>query len=174
MSQIVVALIPVMGAIVLFASWVVQQTLLERANSRLQQIYAAENSFQTYQSNNALFNAVAKLSGDGHDAQDYIRTVQIYNYELGLRPMEALLTVSDRQGIPGAVNAYSGTPSLDEKMAIVQERLTKIQEAVGRQKERIAAAKASLNRLFFALYAFGSIVVLAGSVLTIMRGSGQS
>ena len=59
-------------------------------------------------------------------------------------------------------------------MAIVQERLRKIQEAMVRQQERIAAAKASLHRLFFALYVRGSIAVLAGSVLTIMRGSGHS
>ena len=125
MSRIVVALIPVIGAVILFASWVVQQTLLEGANSRLQQIYVAENSFQTYQSNNALFNAISKLSGGGGDVQNYIRTVQIYNYQLGLRGMEALLSAPERAGIPGAVNAYSGTPSLDQKMAIVQERLTK-------------------------------------------------
>jgi len=169
LTKAIFALIPVIGAVILFAAWVVQQTLLERANSSLQQIYAAENTFQTYQSNNALFNAIARLPDAGAGTQDYIRTVQIYNYELGLRDMEALLGDSERQGIPGSVNAYSGMPPLDQKMEIVQERLTKIQGAVANQKERIAVRKASLNRKFFVLYALGSIVVLVGSVLNVVR-----
>lgn len=170
MSQIIIPLIPVVGAVVLFASWVVQQTLLEDANSRLQEIYAAESSFQTYQSNNAVFNAITKLSGDQSDTHDYIRTVQVYNYELGLRPMEALLDPWERGAIPGAVNAYSGVPPIDDKLTIVQERLTKIQGAIAAQKERIAARKTSLNRLFFTLYALGSIAILLGSVFNAIRG----
>lgn len=171
LKKAIFALIPVIGAVILFAAWIMQQTLLERANSSLQQIYAAENVFQTYQSNNALFNAIAKLPDAGAETQDYIRIVQIYNYELGLRDMEALLSGSERRDIPGSVNAYSGVPPLDQKMKIVQERLTKIQGAIARQKERIAERKASLSRVFFVLYALGSIVVLLGSVLNVVRTS---
>lgn len=168
-TKAITALIPVIGAVVLFAAWVVQQTLLERANSSLQQIYAAENVFQTYQSNNALFNAIARLPDAGAGTQDYIRTVQIYNYELGLRDMEALLDRSERRDIPGRVDAYGGVPPLDQKMEIVQERLSKIQGAIARQKEKIAGRKAYLGRVFFVLYALGSIAVLLGSVLNVVR-----
>jgi hypothetical protein len=142
------ALIPVIGAIVLFGAWIVQQTMLEGANSSLQQIYAAQGVFQTYRSNNALFNAIARLPNLSADTQDYIRAVQIYNYELGLRDMEALLGSSERRDIPGSVNAYSGVPPPDQKMKIVQERLTKIQDAIARKKERIAERKAFLTAYF--------------------------
>jgi hypothetical protein len=169
LKNTIFALIPVTGAVILFGAWIVQQTMLERANSSLQQMYAAQSVFQTYQSNNALFNAIAKLPDLGAETQDYIRAVQIYNYELGLRDMEALLGASERGDIPASVNAYSGVPPLDQKMKIVQERLSKIQGAIASKKERIAERKVSLSRVFFALYAFGSIMVLLGSVLNVVR-----
>lgn len=170
-ARIVIALIPVTGAIILFASWVLQQTRLEHANSTLLRIFSAENTFQTYQSNNALFNAITRLCDNDNSLQEYVRTVQLYNYELGLRDLEALLPGSERAGIPDAVNAYGGEPTPEQKMSIVQERLEKIQAAIASEKKRIEEGKAYLNRLFFGLYALGSVMVLAGSVLNAIRNA---
>lgn len=169
-AKVLIAIIPVAGAIILFLSWVFQQTLLDQANGDLQQLQSAEDTFQTYQSNNALFNALAKASGDQQDTADYIRTVQIYNYELGLREMEGLLDDGDRRDIPRPVNAYDGSPPLAEKMDIVQDRLTRIQGGIASKKARIQEQKARYARIFFGTYALGSLMVLVGSVLTVLRG----
>ena len=55
---IIIKIIPLFGSVILFLAWVFQQTLLGNANSELQRIYSAQSVFQTYQSNNALFNAI--------------------------------------------------------------------------------------------------------------------
>ncbi len=53
---------PVLGALVLFASWVLQQSLLQRTTTQLQQLSHAEGVYQTYQSHNAVFNAIYELA----------------------------------------------------------------------------------------------------------------
>src|SRR5262249_13770868 len=77
------------GAVLLLASWAFQQTLLDQANGEMQAIANAEGVYQTYQSNNALFNAGNEVLVGNAAAAQQVRRVQVYNYELGLRPVEA-------------------------------------------------------------------------------------
>jgi hypothetical protein len=102
------SLISVSGAVLLFASWAFQQTLLDQVNGEMQAISNAQSVYQTYQSNNALFNAVGETLGGDARAQQRVRQFQIYSYELGLRPMESLLDPEQRQDLPDPVNVYSG------------------------------------------------------------------
>jgi hypothetical protein len=93
--------VTVLGSLILFLSWVFQQTLLEEANSTLQQIHTAETVYQTYQANNAMFNAILQTTDD-EASIDQIRRFQVYNYELGLREMELLLDNEAKRSIPRA------------------------------------------------------------------------
>ena len=76
----IIKLIPVLSALILFLSWVFQQTMLEEANSKLQRIYNAISVHQTYQSNNALFNALTETNKNDPEAVEKIRKFQLYNY----------------------------------------------------------------------------------------------
>ena len=78
--------------------------MLGDANSELQRIYNAQSVFQTYQSNNALFNAILETVKNSTGSVERIRRVQIYNYELRLRELEALLDKEARTDIPRGPN----------------------------------------------------------------------
>jgi hypothetical protein len=145
---------------------VFQQTCIDDANSTLQKIYNAETVFQTYQSNNAMFNAIIELVDD-EKSVERIRRVQIYNYELGLRDMEALIDDEAREDIPKPFNAFSGSPGVDVGIKIAQERLQSIQGKLASQKESIIQKKSALNKVFLFLYAVGSMAVVLGSILNV-------
>ena len=178
LRKVIIKLLPILGSIVLFLSWVFQQTLLGEANSALQQISNAQGVFQTYQSNNAVFNAIAETAKNNSQSVDTIRRVQMYNYELGLRELEAVLDAEARTGIPRAINPYSGSPDTSTMMRIVQERIDTIQEKVAEKRKQIGERKVALNGIFLVLYAIGSLTVLTGSVLNVVvsprSGDGQS
>lgn len=166
-AKSLVKLVPVLGSIVLFLSWVFQQTMLEDANSTLEQIYNAQDVFQTYQSNNAVFNAIIATTTNEASIEQ-IRRSQIYNYELGLRDMELLLDKADRVDIPAPPNAFSGSPGPDEMIQTTQERLEKIQGKLAHKKTEITEHKSTLNKTFYVLYGIGSVTVLMGSLLNVL------
>src|SRR4029453_1071218 len=93
-------MLPILGSLVLFLSWVFSQSLLGDANSALQKIFTAQSVFQTYQSNNALFNGLIATVRGEDDAIDRIRRTQVYNYELGLRDLEHLLDEAEKAELP--------------------------------------------------------------------------
>jgi peptidoglycan hydrolase CwlO-like protein len=171
-AKLIVNVIPVLGSLILFLSWVFQQTLLEDANSTLQKIYNARTVYQTYQSNNAMFNAIIEtVENDRESVEEKIRKFQIYNYELGLRDMEALLNDEARADIPEAPHAYSTTQSADVMLNTTQDRLTKIQVRLAAKENEIVSRKSTLNKMFLGLYAVGSTAVLVGSVLSVLVSS---
>jgi len=169
--QVVIKLLPVLGSIILFLSWVFQQSLLGEANSTLQQISNAQGVFQTYQSNNAIINAIVETVKTDSQAVDTIRRVQVYNYELGLRELEAVLDAEARTGIPSAPNPFSGSPDAGTLMRIVQERINAIQGKVTEKREEIGERKAALNGVFLVLYAVGSLTVLTSSALNAVKSA---
>jgi hypothetical protein len=179
-AKALIAMVPIAGALILFLSWVIQQTLLEQARDDLGQLSAANTTFQTYQSNNALFNAIIESTsknrsdsdpqpGGQASVEDHIRAVQIYNYELGLQSMEGLLDDADRRDIPAPVDAYGSTMPFAKKLEIVQDRLEKIQGGILKKTARIKERQASYTLMFSGAYALGSLLVLAGSVLTALE-----
>jgi hypothetical protein len=173
--RVLISSIAVLGSLILFLSWVFQQTLLEDANSTLQDINAAESVYQTYQSNNALFNAILETTSTSEHVDETVRRYQIYDYELGLRDMEALLSKEARKDIPNASpsDAYDYSRDYDSLQAVTQERLGKIQEALLKKENEIVQRKQALNRTCLLIYAVGSLTVLVGSALS-LRASSES
>jgi hypothetical protein len=164
-KSIMIKVIPIFGSVILFLAWVFQQTLLGDANSELQRIYSAHSAFQTYQSNNALFNAIQETVKNSTGSEEQVRRVALYNYELGLRELEGLLDKEARTDIPSAPNPYSGAPDIGTMMDITQDRLEKIQGKLAAKRDKIAHRKATLNAMFLMLYAVGSGTILIGSIL---------
>ena len=72
-------LLPVVGAVILFFSWVFQQSVVEGANQRLNDIASAEDMYRIYQSHNAVFNAVIATQTNAETISK-IRGLQIYEY----------------------------------------------------------------------------------------------
>jgi DNA-binding transcriptional MerR regulator len=173
MTKALIRIVPILGSLILFLSWVFQQTLLEEANSTLQRIQAAQTVYQTYQANNAMFNAIMETTDD-KEAIKQIRRLQMYNYELGLRDMEMLLDDRAKRNIPKAVDAYGTSRSVEDMMAVLQVRLEKIQEKLATKEEKVVRRKSALNRVFLAVYAVGSATLLVGSVLSVRSSSESS
>jgi peptidoglycan hydrolase CwlO-like protein len=172
MTKALIRIVPILGSLILFLSWVFQQTSLEETNSTLQRIQAAQTVYQTYQANNAVFNAIIETTND-EESIEQIRRFQMYNYELGLRDMEMLLDDKAKKNIPKAPSAYDDTQSVEDMMTVVQERLTTIQEKLATKEEKIVRRQSALNRMFLAVYAVGSATLLVGSVLS-LRISAES
>jgi hypothetical protein len=163
-GKILAKVIPIIGSLILFSSWVFQRTYLDEANSALQKIYNAESVFQAYQSNNAMFNAVIEMVDDEAVAER-IRRLQIRNYEYGLRDMEALIDDEIRAGIPEPFDALGGSSDIETGISITQERLKSIQGELASQKESITQQKSELNKIFLSLYVVGTLTVLSGGIL---------
>jgi hypothetical protein len=177
-KQVFIKIIPVLGSIILFLCWAFQQTLLGKVNSTSQRISDAQSVFQTYQSNNALFNAIVETVKSDSESIDQIRRAQISNYEHGLRVLETLLNDEAKATIPSPPNPFSGISDAETMMRITQERINTIQGKLTKMREEIAGRKAALNTTFLLLYAVGSLIVLTGSALGAVQsakaGEGQT
>jgi len=90
-------LLPVLGTVGLLGLWLFQQTGIEHRASELRKVTAARSVYQTYQSHNAVFNAVGEVAPLAA-AKDRLRVYQIYNYELALRAIEDALPGERRAG----------------------------------------------------------------------------
>jgi hypothetical protein len=78
-------LLSVVGAIILFFSWIFQQSIVEKTNRKLANLTAAEDLYIIYQSNNAVFNSIIATEEKNEEVTRNIRRFQTYNYLLGLR-----------------------------------------------------------------------------------------
>jgi hypothetical protein len=169
-----IKIVPVFGSIILFLSWIFQQSMLEDANSAVQKIYTAQSVFQAYESNNALFNAIVESVKNDSESVEKIRRSQIYNYELGLRELEALLDNEARVDIPAPPNPFSGTTDVDTMRQITQERIDTIQGKLTAQRDKVTNRKLALSTVFLILYAIGSVTILTGSTLSAIMSSKSS
>jgi hypothetical protein len=172
--QVFIKIMPVLGSIIIFLSWVFQQTFLDKADSTLQQISNARSVFQTYQSNNALFNALIQTVENNRESVDSIRRSQIYNYELGLEELEALLDDEAKATIPPPATPFSCTSDCETELRITQERTNKIQSELLQKRGEMNGRKTMLNIMFLLLYAVGSVSVLIGSVLGAVQSTRAS
>lgn len=80
-------ILPVLGTVGLLGLWLFQLIGIETRNSDLRKLATARAVYQTYQSNNALFNAITESSEKDKKKTKQIRRFQIYNYELGLKAL---------------------------------------------------------------------------------------
>lgn len=157
--------LPVLGTLGLLGLWTFQQTGIEKRTSELRKFSAARAVYQTYQSNNALFNALIETVGKNEKAVEQIRTFQTYNYELGLQQVELALPASDRKGIPAAKSAYDGTVDTESKLQRTQVRLEKLQERLDKREASISAEAAAEKRLYLWLYIGISVLAVIGAVI---------
>src|SRR5262245_46543107 len=84
-------ILPVLGTVGLLGLWLYQQTGMDARASELRRMSAAWAVYQTYQSNNALFNAINEIVKQNPEDANRVRAMQVYNYELGLYSIEAAL-----------------------------------------------------------------------------------
>jgi hypothetical protein len=164
-KEIIIKLVPVLGSLILFSSWVFQQTWLGEANSKVQRLDNAQSIFQTYQVNNALFNAIVETTKNNNKSVEEVRRFQLINYERGLRALETLLVNQEKANIPKPPKLFDGGQKIGEMMSRTQERVDKIQEKLEERKKEINNSKSAVNATFLTLYTIGSLTVLMGSVL---------
>ncbi|HEY2356851.1 MAG TPA: hypothetical protein VGH86_05335 [Phenylobacterium sp.] len=156
-------LLPVFGTVGLLGLWLFQQTGIEHRAGELRQIATARAVFQTYQSTNAIFNAIGEAA-QRPALQDSIRVSQIYNYELGLRAIEDVLPAARRGGIPPAGSAFDGIPT-GVKMERTQKRLELLQGRLSEYEQSLRAAAEADAKLYLVLYLAISAASIAGAVL---------
>ena len=97
--------------------------------------------------------------------------MQISNYDQGLRELESLLTEEEKADLPPQPNPFSGTPDTETMMSILQTRINTIQGRLEDRKAAIAERKSTYNKVFLALYALGTLTLLAGSTLNALASS---
>ncbi|HEY6871562.1 MAG TPA: hypothetical protein VI298_02420 [Geobacteraceae bacterium] len=160
--------LPVFGTVGLLGLWLFQQVGIEERASELRKVAAARAVYQTYQSHNAVFNAVNEaLVNEAASAR--LRTYQVYNYELGLAALEQTLPTEWKRDIPPALGAYDGTSTYSQKMERTQKRLEALQVNLGKYEQMVRQESARDTRLYLALYITISALSLLGAVLKVIE-----
>lgn len=142
-------LVSVFGGVVLFSSWVFQQTALDQTNAELKKIDAAEELYRTYQSNNAIFNAIIEQNKNN---EANIRRFQTYNYGLGLAKLSEVAGQTPLIGY-------------DIPLSDMQRHLETVQKLVAEKRKALTEKAGRLHLLFLVAYGFGSFLALLGSIL---------
>lgn len=157
----------VLGPIGVLGLWLYQQTAVEERANELRRLSGAKAVFQTYQSNNALFNAINEVVGKDAAETARIRSFQIYNYELGLAAIEGVLSPEDKGGIPPRVDAY-GDGDVAAKMQQIQTRLSALQTALERRQAAIGQEAAATRKTYFAMYILLALLSIGGAMLKVI------
>jgi hypothetical protein len=108
--------LPILGTLGLLGLWLYQQVDVEARSDELRNLSAAYSVYQTYQSNNAVFNAIIEVAGKNPQKTAKIRRFQMYNYEEGLAGIEAALPAKLKARVPAPVDAYDETEDAQAKM----------------------------------------------------------
>ena len=161
-SKALLDLVSIVGAVTLFGAWAFQQTLLNDANGRQQGVSSAELRFETYQSHNALFNALVAMAPA--NAQQDIRRFQVVNYEMALSHLETPLSPQERAGLPAAPQPYGGDWNFATAMPQMQKRIEAVQTTLQKRKQEVAESSATATRIFLVWYGLGSLLILAVSI----------
>jgi hypothetical protein len=165
--KVIGEILPVLGTIGLLGLWFYQQVGVERRAGELRTLESARSIYQTYQSNNALFNAINETLSGKPQLSENMRRFQIYNYELGLRAIEDVLTADEKKGIPAAPDAYSGQP-FAEKMEVTQKRLEELQSRRDAKEKRVHDAATAAKNNYLLLYLALSLLSIGGAICKLM------
>lgn len=157
-------LLTVIGPVGVLGLWLFQQTELERNASELRKIAAARAVYQTYQSNNGLFNGLHEILRNDSEGAERTRSFQIYNYELGLAALEDALTEADRRGIPPRVDAYSGD-GFQTKLPLIQNRLDALQAKLSEREQSVRNAANTAQAWYFRFFVALSLLSIVGAVM---------
>ena len=157
-------LFPVLGTIGLLGLWLYQQTGIESRSNEMRRLSGARGVYQTYQSHNAVFNAINEVLGDNQKASRQLRVFQTYNYELGLGAIEESLPEADREGIPAAPNAYDTAQQVETKMAATQKRLEHLQTKLADREQIVRQASEAAKKRYLWAYVLLSAVSIVGAV----------
>ena len=155
--------LPVLSTVGLLGLWLYQQTEIDRRSRELDKLSAARSVFQTYQSNNALFNAIHEVIGNDASKEANLRSLQMYNYDLGLQAIESALPDSARKGIPPAPDAYSGVFTTQQKMNMIQTRLVVLQRKLDDCQRDIARSAEDAQRSYLWWYVALSMLAVLGA-----------
>jgi hypothetical protein len=125
-------------------------------------VSSAELRFETYQSHNALFNALVAMAPT--NAQPEIRRFQVINYEMALAHLEKPLSAEEQAHLPPAVRPYDGDWKFSTAMPQMQKRIEAVQTTLQKRKTEVAESSATANRIFLIWYGLGSLLILAVSI----------
>jgi hypothetical protein len=156
------------GSAVLLFAWSVQQLKYEAWNGRLAELNTALAVYQTYQSNNALFNVLSKITPKSE--QGSLRQLQVQNYQYGLNALDATVAVDRRPELDAevAVNEKRQPNILNKiypEFAYTQARLEVLQQSFYSERADIAVQKSLWRTMFTNLYLLGSLLVLSAAVV---------
>ena len=157
-------LLTVIGPVGVLGLWLFQQTELERNASELRKIAAARAVYQTYQSNNGLFNGLHEILRNDSEGSERTRSFQIYNYELGLAALEDALAEADRRGIPPRVDAYSGD-GFQTKLPLIQNRLEALQAKLSEREQSVRNAANTAQACYFRFFVALSLLSIVGALM---------
>jgi len=157
-------LLTVIGPVGVLGLWLYQQTELERNAGELRKIAAARAVYQTYQSNNGLFNGLHEILRKDKEGSERTRSFQIYSYELGLAALENALPEADRQGIPPRVDAYSGD-SFEAKQPQLQSRLEALQRKLDEREQNVRKIANTQQQWYFWIFVALSLLSILGAVI---------
>jgi hypothetical protein len=162
-------LLPVLGTIGLLGLWLYQQTGIEQRANELRNVVSARSVYQTYQSNNALFNAVNEAVGKKEAASHRLRTFQLYNYELGLHAIEGVLPETEKADIPAAPYAYDSSQDIENKMTETQKRLEILQVKLDKREEELRAEADAARRRYMLWYIALSLISVFGAICKVIE-----
>lgn len=154
--------LPVLGTVGLLGLWLFQQTGIERRSSEVQRLTAARSVFQTYQSNNALFNAIETRSEKDAAADGKLRANQLYSYERGLAAIEDALPQADRADVPPPTDPFGGDAAAN--MEQVQKRIDILQGKLDSREATVRESAVSAKETYFILYIVISLAALVGAI----------
>jgi hypothetical protein len=157
-------LLTVIGPIGVLGLWLYQQTELERNAGELRKIAAARAVYQTYQSNNGLFNGLHEVLRHDREGAERTRNFQIYSYELGLAALEDALPEADRKGIPPRVDAYSGD-SFEARQPRLQSRLEALQGKLAEREQNVRNIANVQQQWYFWIFVVLSLLSILGAVI---------
>ena len=163
MFTILGELLTVVAPIGVLGLWLYQQIEVEQNASELRRIASARSVYQTYQSNNALFNATNEILGQNERASERLRNYQIYNYELGLAALEQVLSPDEKEGIPERTDALGGFP-FQTKMKNVQTRLELLQTRLNEKEAAIRQAAGAAQKTYFWIFVALACLSIFGAV----------
>jgi len=158
--------LPVVGTTGLLGLWLYQTSNIAKQLAELQRLDVAYSAFQTYQSNNALFNSLINLSEkqDTDEVVPKIRNLQFTNYEYALREIEKVLPPESLKGVPPATQ-YTSLAEITPRMKEIQIRLQKLQELLFERQKTIKANVDHENKTYIIWYIVLSGVAIIGAAL---------
>jgi hypothetical protein len=161
-----------LGSLLLLSSFLSQQFVFEKWNARSARIREANTDFMTYQSQNAVFNALYEIARE--DRRERIRQLQLNNYQWALQYLWAEIGADAKAALAKkgvhqkAALAMPSAPTPDtimQRIAEVQAQIGSLQGEFRAEQNRIDQNKLRANLLFAALYIAGSALVIIGNLV---------